>query len=391
MSTILYQGVTGLNDSGDKAMTTLYEQWYNAVVAGLRLDPSHFQLLQPNTPLGNTSNTVWAYFNSIPPNSLLSNFQLNGLNQLYADYRAVVSNLKSPSNERIQQDLGDSYQPWITYLKAMSPLPTPQQLPQAFFNWATINAPDVAAAGRNDYEALLNDPIGLAQTAVLDQSGFISGTPNFSQTIADLRAAVQQAPAGSFDFDSSTASSDTSKSWASGVVGGFWDFFEGEGSGDWESVQSKASSSGLTIAVSFDHVLTFSAVPGNWYSSAALGMAYSTRDNTLWEPGHPPSWETTFGPTGNMQRFLTSLVVADGIQTTMSSSAAYSTSEQEQIKAQAEVGFFPFFFSEASGGHTSNITFDDSGSMKVETSSPAGNPVVIGANVFPASGLLTQQ
>lgn len=233
MSTVLYQGVTGLKDSADQDMSTLYEQWYNAVVAGLELDPNHFQLLQPNTPLGNTSSSVWAYFNAIPPNSLLSNFQLNGLNKFYDDYQAVISNLKSPSNERLQQDLGDFYQTWLAHLKTLTPSPANGDLPEIFSSWAMVNAPDVATAGRNDYEAALNEPINLAQTAVRDQSGFLNGTPDFSQTISDLRAAVQQAPAGSFDFDSSTASSDTSKSWAAAlsVVSGASSRAEGQVTG----------------------------------------------------------------------------------------------------------------------------------------------------------------
>ena len=40
-------------------------------------------------------------------------------------------------------------------------------------------------------------------------------------------------------------------------------------------------------------------------------MAYQTQDNTLWNPG-TPNWNSTFGPQGDMQRLLTSLVIADG-------------------------------------------------------------------------------
>ena len=60
--------------SAQQAMATLYRQWYNALVAGLRLDPATFQLLQPNTPIGDTSDQLWAYYNSIPPASLVNNF-----------------------------------------------------------------------------------------------------------------------------------------------------------------------------------------------------------------------------------------------------------------------------------------------------------------------------
>jgi len=383
----LYHGVPTVEDTGDQAMTTLYQQWYNAVVAGLRLDAGTFQLIQPNTPVGATSDTLWAYYNSIPPASLLSNFQLNGLNRLYDDYQAVVNMLISQTGDALRIDLGDSYQAWMNYVGALNPAPAPNDLPNIFFSWATIHAPGVASKGRNDIEAILDDPIALAQQAVINRSGFINGVPNFGATIQDLRNAVQSAPAASFSFDSLTQSSDTSTTWAKAAVGGFWDFFEAEGSSEWDKTQSKAASAHLTIAVSLDHALTFPAAPGAWYSSAALTAAYATRDNTMWRSG-TPNWNTAFGPTGNLQRFLTELIVVDGIDLTMTSQADYDTSEQEEIKAQAQAGFFPFFCAEASGGFSSNVTFDGSGTMTVTGSSPAGNPVVLGAVVSPASALL---
>jgi hypothetical protein len=383
----LYHGVASVEDTGDQAMTTLYQQWYNAVVSGLRLDPGTFQLLQPNTPLGATSDQLWAYFNAIPAHSLVSNFQLNGLNRLYDDYRAVVNMLISQTGDAFRADLGDSYQAWIGYVSGLSPIPKPSDLPGIFFSWATVHAPGVASRGRNDLDAILDDPIALAQQTVVNQAGFINGTPNFGATIADLRDAIIQAPSGSFAFNSSTQSSDTSGTWAKAAAGGIWDFFSADGSGEWSKTQSKAASSQLVISLSFDHVLTFPAAPGSWYNSAALTAAFATRDNTMWRPG-TPNWNTTFGPTGNLQRFLTGLIVVDGINMSMTSSAEYDTSEQEEIRTHAEAGFFPFFSAETSGGYTSSLSFNSGGTMTVTAASPAGNPVVLGAVVSPAGALL---
>jgi hypothetical protein len=61
------------------------------------------------------------------------------------------------------------------------------------------------------------------------------------------------------------------------------------------------------------------------------------------------------------------------------------------MKAEAEAGFFPFFFTESSGGFTSNVSFDDSGTMTVTASSPAGNPVILGAVVSPAGSLVASE
>jgi hypothetical protein len=360
------------------------------VVAGLRLDPGTFQLIQPNTPIGVTSDTLWAYFNSIPPASVLSNVELNGLSRLYDDYLAVVNRLISRTGDALRIDLGDSYQAWMNYVAGLNPAPDPNDLPNIFFSWATIHAPGVASKGRNDVEAILDDPIALAQQAVMNKAAFVNGVPNFSVTVADLRDAIQRAPAAAFSFDSATQSADTSRSWARGAVGGFWDFFTAEGSGDWDKTQTKAASSHLAVAASFDHVLTQPAAPGNWYSSAALTAAYGSRDNTMWRPG-TPNWNTTFGLTGTMQRFVTQLVVVDGIDITMTSQGDYDSGEQEEIRARAGAGFFPVFSAEAPGGYSADITFDTSGTMTVTASSPAGNPVVLGATVASAGQLLGGQ
>jgi hypothetical protein len=378
---------TALGDAGKEAMETLYKQWYNATVDGLRLDPSTFQLLQPNSPLGATSDQMWAYYNMIPPVSLVANLDLDGMNQFYSDYRAVISVLRSQGGDQFRQDVGDYYPAWLTYVTNLSPVPTSETLPAVFFSWAQIHAPSVATAGRNDLLAMSNDPIGLAQQAAGNQTGFINGVPNFIKTILDLRTAITQGPAGGFTFDSGTESSDTSKSWAKGEVAGFYDFFEAGGDASWERIENKTSESRITVDVEYDHVITFGNTPGLWYSSGAMGIAYATDDNTVWVAGATPNWNSTFGPSGNMQRMIGSLVVVDGVSITMHSDASYSSDEQEKIHANAGAGFWPFFVSKASGGFESHVTFTDHGQMDVSATSPKGNPAVIGANVLQASAV----
>jgi hypothetical protein len=373
---------TATGDAAKEAMETLYKQWYNATVKGLRLTDGTFQLLQPNSPLGATSDQMWAYYNMIPPLSLVGNLDLDGMNQFYSDYRAVISVLRSQGGDQFRQDVGDYYQPWLDYISGLTPMPTSDKLPGIFFNWAQIHAPSVATSGRNDLLAMNNDPIGLAQQAVANQTGFINGVPNFIKTIQDLKSAVTQGPSGTINFDSGTESSDTSKSWAKGEVGGFYDFFEASGEADWERVQTKTAQSRITVEVTYDHVITFGNTPSSWYNSGAMGIGYQTDDNTVWVPGATPNWDSTFGPNGNMQRMVGSLIVVDGISLTLHADAEYHTEEQEQVHAKAEVGFWPFFKAKSSGGYESKVSFTDSGQMDISAKSPKGNPVVIGANVL---------
>jgi len=376
------------NGAGQQAMNTLEAQWYNSMVDGLHLDPSTYLMLQPNTPIGNTSDKVWAYFNSVPPLSLNFNLNSQQFNQFYPTYEAVVNQLKAQTTLRLQRDLADCYPTWMAYVKTLNPLPTPDQLPNTFRSWAMFNCPDHAAQGYTDFQAILHDPVSLAQQYVMNQAGFMNNTPNFSQTIDDLNQAIQIAPAGGFTLDTATASSDVTNTWAKASVSGFYDFFSGSASTDYSSLSAKAASSRVTVDVKFAHVMTFTAAPGLWYNSAALGMAYGTQDNTLWNPG-TPSWATTFGPKGDLQRLLTSLVIVDGITCTITSEASYSTQEQQQINADMSVGIWPFFSLGASGGYSHSAATFDGGKMTVTGSSVGGNPMILGGNVTQVGKLFT--
>lgn len=369
------------------AMVSLQNMWYNALVTGLGLDETRFQLLQPGAPVGDESDSIWAYFNNIPPLSLTDDFTAGGGNQFYSNYRGVISQLQSQLGDTFQRDIGDAWQPWQTYIGTVTPVPTLAQLPTLFQNWAAIHYPAVAQKGMNDLEAMANDPISLAQAAVGNQTQFINGIPNFSQGVQELTDAISRGSGGSAQLDSSTSSSDVENTWAKGEMGGVFDFFEGGGSVDYSSENEKAASSHVTVEATFAKAVPFAASPGSWYSSAAFGEAFNTPDNTLWNPG-TPNWQSTFGPTGNMQRFVTEIVVVDGIDVTITSDASFSTSEQASLSANAEVGIWPFFEASASGGWSKDVTFDANGAMTVKITSVRGNPLVIGAYVVPAEKFL---
>ncbi|HEX7153606.1 MAG TPA: hypothetical protein VF618_19110 [Thermoanaerobaculia bacterium] len=365
---------------------TLQAQWYNTLTASLGLSPQRFQLLQPSAPLGTTSDALWAYFNDLPPDTISSAVQSGG-DQFYSTYEAVVNQLLSQGGNRVRAALGDSYAPWETFIKA-NPLAAGQTIVSVFRTWAMTNAPDKTGPGSVALLSVQNDPIFLAQTAVTNTSGFINNTPNFSRTIDDLTAALQSAPSVSISFDSSTASSDISSTWSAHSSGIFFGAYSGDSS---ESTFSlKASSARFTVSGTYKSVLTFQADPGSWYSSAALGNAYSQPDNTLWSHG-TPSWLTTFGPNGNMLHFTGSIVVVDGVDLTITSYASYNSDEQDHYRSHSSGGFWPFYSTSSTYTRDSDVSFASNGSLTVRVSSPAGNPLVLGVNAVPARQYLLGQ
>lgn len=358
---------------------TLQAQWYNTLTASLGLSPQRFQLLQPAAPVGLTSDSLWAYFNDLPPDTIARGV-LAGGDQFYSNYEAVASQLISQGGNRLQAALGDSYSAWMTFIAANPPSAS-QTLVSVFRSWAMTHAPDKTGTGSGAILAMQNDPIFLAQMAVSNTSGFINNTPNFSRTIDDLNTALQSAPSVSISFDSSNASSDISSTWSAHSSGIFFGVYSSESS---ESTLSmKAASARFTVSGTYQRVLTFEADPGSWYSSAALGAAYSQSDNTLWSHG-TPSWMTTFGPNGNMLHFTGSIVVVDGVDLTITSFASYSQDEQDHYRSQSSGGFWPFYSSSSTYTRDSDVSFDSNGSLTVRVSSPAGNPLVLGVNAVPA-------
>ena len=71
--------------------------------------------------------------------------------------------------------------------------------------------------------------------------------------------------------------------------------------------------------------------------------------------------------------------------------SSFSSSDQKTFEAGEKVGIWPFFSISASGGYTSDVSFDDSGPMTVKTKVAAGNPVVFGVNVLPIGKVLGGQ
>jgi len=375
------------------AVNTLQDQWYNTLAQALAGN-ANFQLLQPNGPIPfqATNDLLWQYFNDLPSVSLTNNLNLSTGNQFYSDYTAVLSQLVSNALTNFQNTLGSYYPLWQQYLSTLNPFPSLQQLPVVFYQWAIANAPTVAGPGRSAYAAALLDPIFQAQTLALNTGGFVNNTPNFTQGVTQLLQQIPNGPSQSISFDSATASSNVTNTWAQGNSGAFFGIF-GESDSSSSQLTQIFASARVTATINFTHAITFVAsppgAPNGWYSSAALGMAEkASSGGAPWTPNANPSWASTFGPGGNMRYFTSALIVVDGIQATITSYASYSAQQQTAITNSSSAGFWPFYWSSGSSSFQQQVSFNASSQMTYTQTSPTGNPVVLGALVQPASQYL---
>ena len=89
-----------------------------------------------------------------------------------------------------------------------------------------------------------------------------------------------------------------------------------------------------------------------------------------------------------MQRFASTLVIANEMNIKVTSNASYSESEQEQIRNNSSAGLWPFYCSSSSGGSNTSTAFNAAGNMTVTITSQKNVPVVIGCIVLSASQYL---
>lgn len=199
--------------------------------------------------------------------------------------------------------------------------------------------------------------------------------PAWSVGYAGLASQLNVAPSNEFSFAS-----------PGGAASPFWGLW---GDSAPASGPSAAFAAGdVSGKFAFSNVLTFSPTPSDWYVSSALSLAYAKRHGSPWNPDSSITWESTFGPNGNMQRFVAGLYVVAGLDTQYTSSTKFDDADQQTIQENAADGMWPYYLSSGSSVAVTNIQFDAQGKMKVSLTTRSGQPVVIAALVLPAAQYL---
>jgi len=367
---------------------------YNEMASGLGQSKGSFVLLQPCNPVLN-NNALWNhYFNLIPPYSIFFNMTLSGGAQFFDNYNALCSALLSPDTETFEKAVPQAIQDaFVAYCTSRPTLPDPAQLPAVFRNWAFLTHPSIANTGASAYAAALLDPVFAMQQRVLLYQGDPNATPPVAPIPPDwdesYTSLTQQLAAGvsrSFSYSQSQASLDVSETWTHGTSSGFFGLFGGSSSSSSQSVTF--SKSDFTVNASFKHVITFSPVPGAWFSSAGLAIAFNNKNKAPWIIPNVVTWDSAFDPyplNGNLARFIVNLVVVDTMNVKVTSQAIFSQNDQTVIHTNSGGGLWPFYTSNSGNGAATTFSFDNQGHMTVQITSLPGVPIVLGANVLPVN------
>lgn len=393
-------------------LAQLNAQYYNALCAGLNLSPAEFQLAQGDMVAPQTTPALWDLMNQVPNESVVQYYSGSTIDNFSGEYQSILSDLVIPQQTAFKDALGGSYADWIAEWKAYAlanfktiTADIPSSLNEAqvkFFDvWASENLdPGTATQCANLLAAAYDNPVYIAQQLIQNLSE--GAEVPFTTTQTAMMNQVGAGEARSFSMDSSTQSSDLSNSWAdtSSSDGGTY-FYTSSSTTDATDFTQTFSSAGVTVQTQFDKVATIQVQPLStgtvkdgrtvypaWYYGAALIAAYQDQTGSTW--ANPANWDKFFGPDGALQYVLTALIVVDGITITTTSDATYSQAEQTYANDQSndDYGCWPFYVKrEVSSTTQTNTTFDAEGHMTTVTTSPPGNPVVVGMLVSSVKSL----
>jgi hypothetical protein len=360
-------------------MTALQNRWYHGLTSGLARSPQSFQIAAPAIAIGPADASLWAQDDLLPPPSLTFDRSRGGADTLFAEYAAMASQLDFPQAD-FAGDIGaDNYAAWTKYLRTVKPPPTANQLPSVFQRWAMVYAPAVAAVGAADLTQMAW--IADAQAALAPYQGPDARLPDFAPTYAVLVATLAACPGGRVSFDSATTSGDVRDTWTGGAdagVQGLW-----AGAAPVSRLALTFARRRVTVSADLAHWTVSVPAPGRWYDSSILNLALSSSAAPPWSQDPDPTWEELFGATGALRWIAGALVVADGLQATITSDARYRPSDQRLVLANAARGLWPFYLAD-DGGDTvaTTVRFDAQGRLTATVTTAPGVPLVLGADVL---------
>lgn len=305
---------------------------YNTLCSALNLSNQSFQMIQGVLPVQSNAPDLYNYFDGIPPQSVAVLYTGNPLNNLSGNYATMLSKTANEST--------------FLYKIALSNYTNPN-------NW-----------------------IG----------GNMGTNPVYSPPFADLMAQVNKGSSAVIHFDSQTANTDISQSWAksdssSGI--GFWGKTESSVS---QTLNQKASASRITVDISLNKYAYLAVRAGGWFFSGYFTDMYKNPDQFV---NGQDEWNNLFGPTGSLQRVANQALLVSGYTITVRSWATYTESDFSTITQSSETNVWPFYTSGSSSTATSSFHLNDDKSITVTINSTPGDLQIMGMGVIPTSVAVT--
>lgn len=385
-------------------LTSLINQWYNAVVRDCGLDPGTFQLVQGEMAVGTDSSFLWNIFDAVPPVSINHLYDPSQLNVFSADYGAVINALipQVRGSSALAEALARDFEgPWSSYLSGAPS--SSGGLRELVSEWAS-RQPRADATPAPVVPA--DDPVVKA-VDLWYAAGGASAVKAYTGTITSLREALQKAPGATVSMDSAQESAGTSRSWAAGRC-----MAPPQSAPAHTAAADRLQvmvASGITVRAVYQHLAVFTARPltepntdpdlggySPWFWGDALRVAYENNDFHVWKRSRP-AWKDFFDAgAGVLQRFCHQLVVVDGCQIHITRPAGGEDGERAPLRADAVAtsappyrAYLPFlpprpvvsYVGPPRARLGASVAEDATDTEEVTT--PVGRPFVLGVNVKP--------
>lgn len=402
MDVVAEKKVSASAEVVSKELQSLNAKWRNYVaeICGATAADGVFQVAQGNLGLQTSDSSGLFHMADAVPTDSPTGYYQSSSNQRSSAYDSLLFSLAPQDGTELRDVLADQYANWVTYRKSYYTNPkNDPSIPQIklFEGWANGNLdPQLAQQAITVFKQARLSPLNKAIDAYNDkanQQSFINsdGTSfslyRYSGTIENAKDAIANGQSISqINFDSATASEHTEHTFAEAAAEGFYDIFAGEAAASFEQLNTKASSSRITITGHIGKTGLLLTQPGGWYESDIVGTAYShPNDNTVWSPKASDDWESFFAqPDGMLARYITSLLLVSDYELTVTIHASFSESEYQKITTEAAFGIWPFFGAEGSATHTKTYTHNEDGSLSYTISLNKGLIGIWGVNYRPA-------
>ncbi|WP_299867891.1 hypothetical protein [uncultured Hoeflea sp.] len=410
-------------DANDKAWNHLY----GALINGLNISPSNFQLIYPFTtwdwpivPTGYTSAAQWDFCSTVPQFSATGEYTSAGtaFNDSYGAMLNVVSaatsdpklkadieqarnmlQLATNNYDTIYKQSTDAYQtetggtntpPYTEWLGTMGGRSWQAQLDSAWKNveaqqnvynqlLSETTTPGLKDAQdrliNDDYYTKLQDPSLSAFPAVPGYSIGMDSTTWLNKVQAGTGGS-----SGRIGFDNSQASYDYKKTWAGGSASirkVFWSVNVG---GSWERIDEFATDNSLKVDISFKAWDQISIQASRWYNGAFVTGIQNGPFIRGYSPYGDGSDKAVWGENGIMSVQKVGMLVCykPSFTITVSNSTFKSFSEKWEVSAGLRIG--PFNFS-GGGGSSSSGWSADSATNTFTGESTAETALIMGVNV----------
>lgn len=388
----------GMTDSDTAAtVEALNAKWRNYLNQALNLDPDTFQLAQGCLGLQTSDNMgLFLMADAVPPDSAVGFYDANSMKRRSSAYGMLLGALLPETGAAVLQTaLGNYYTPWIQW-SATNPVVAGDTVQSRLDRFGMAQAVDPGTIARAKTAALqaANSALYLALNAFADPSQQQSfsrpgqAAPTklyiYSNTVDVATMAINNGSSVALNFDSDTASSSVSHTFAQGAASGFYSIFSGGVSGTFDQLNSKAASSGFTITGNIGKFATVPVGAMGWYSSAEVSRAFNgPNDNSIWDPSSSAgTFDSFFGqPDGSLARYVSELILVSDYTITVTSKATYSQEDAQTITTKAEGGIWPFFSVSASATHSTSVKLNSNSQLETTFTLNKGLIQIWGVNV----------